>query len=208
METVPEAPAAVPRAAAPRRRRALVAVLAVLGAAAVAGALLAVDRTTGSSLRRLSLPRAVAEFRLQRSLSPEQITALASGGTFAGFDATELRSAQVGVYGQDGRAEPALVLVGLAARSDGDVRSRLASTDSDNLADDMLAGLGAVPAASVDPGPLGGTIESGLMGGFGAAASLGVWADRSTVGVLELLEARSAYATADLTRRFRESSEH
>jgi hypothetical protein len=46
------------------------------------------------------------------------------------------------------------------------------------------------------------------MAANGRSASLGVWADRSTLGILELLETRSADSTAELTRRFRAASEH
>jgi hypothetical protein len=200
----PPAPPALP---APRRRIAG-ALLAVAGAAAVALTLLIVDRTTSPSFRRLSLPRTVAEFHLQRSLSPAEVDALASGGSFAGFASADLRSAQVGVYGEGPGAEPKLVLVGLSARADPDVRARLASADGADMADDVVASLGAYPAVSVAPGPLGGAVECGFMAADGTSASVGVWADRSTVGILELLETRSVDSTADLTRRFRSASEH
>jgi hypothetical protein len=190
------------------RRRALGAVLVAVAAAAVALTLLAVDRTTSPTLRKLSLPRAVAEFRLQRSLSQQEVDALASGGAFAGFGAEELHSAKVGIYTEEGAAEPRLVMVGLSARADPDVRARLATTHSDDLAAGVLVSLGASPAASADPGPLGGAVECGSMGVRGQWASIGVWADRSTVGILELLETRTTSATADLTRQFRAASEH
>ncbi len=189
-------------------RRLLGVVLAAVGAAAVALALLGVDRMTSPSLRRLSLPLSVAEFRLQHALTPAQVDALASGGSFAGFGTAQLKSAQVGVYGEANSVEPKLVLVGLSARADADVRARLASADATDVVDDVVASLGAYPAAPVDPGRLGGAVECGSVSANGASASLGVWADRSTLGILELLETRSANSTADLTRLFRSASEH
>jgi len=200
--------APVPRPAAAPTHRLLAVLLAALGAAAVASALLGVDRMTRPTFRRLSLPVSVAEFRLQHALSPAQVDALASGGSFAGFGAAQLRSAQVGVYGEAGSVEPTLVLVGLSARADADVRARLASADAADVVDDVVASLGAYPATPVDPGRLGGAVECGSMSTNGRSASLGVWADRSTLGILELLETRSPESTADLTRRFRAASEH
>jgi hypothetical protein len=187
-------------------RRALIVLLAAVGAAAVAVTLLTVDRTT--SLRRLVLPHSVDQFQLQRALSPGEVIALARGGSLAGFGLGELTSARVGVYGDGVSAAPELVLVGLSARANADVRARLADTDPADLALDVVFSLGAFPGRPVDPGPLGGAVRCGATSVNGASASVGVWADRSTLGVLELLQTQSVDRTADLTRRFRAASEH
>src|SRR5690349_9411696 len=76
----PASPTSLPR---PRARRAFVVLVAAVGAAAVAVALLTVHRTT--SLRRLDLPNSVGNFRLLRALDPGEVLALARGGSLAGF---------------------------------------------------------------------------------------------------------------------------
>jgi hypothetical protein len=114
----------------------------------------------------------------------------------------------VGVYGEAGSAAPQLIVVGLSARADADVRDRLAGADPTDLADDVVASLGAYPAVPVAPGALGGAVECGSTAVSGQTASVGVWVDRSTLGVLELMETRSVSSTADLTRQFRAASEH
>jgi hypothetical protein len=206
---VAAAPAAV--AAEPTRptgrQRLLFLVLALAGAVAVAGALLSVNRLD-PSLRRLTVPGQVADFRLQRELSSAEIDALAAGGSFAGFAGEELRSARIGLYAEGRGSSPTLILVGLSARADPDVRARLAGSDPVDLIADVFASFGSAPTRQVEPGKLGGAVACGSVRVGGAAGSLGVWADHSTVGVVELMEPRGLDSTALLTRRFRGASEH
>ncbi len=79
------------------------------------------------------------------------------------------------------------------------------------MTSDVLAGAGAPAATEVDAGPLGGSLRCGKAHVDGLFASVGVWADSDTLGLVLLFDPSlgpSTEETGAVTRAFRAQAEH
>jgi hypothetical protein len=198
----------------PRARRRVTVGIAL---AAVAS-LIAIGTTLSSGenarqARSLSLPETVDSYAQVTHLDGRQVETLfaSAGGTFTGIASDDLRHAVVGIYANIGASDPNLLFVGFSAADSPRLGARLRAGSPDSLA---AAVLGATPAQRVDPGPLGGAMRCANINLDGELATVGVWTDQDTLGIVLIVAAPPATMpstpaeTASVTRDFRAAAEH
>jgi hypothetical protein len=188
-----------------RQRRAVsvvVSVCVLVALAAIAAVL--VSNATGDRRHTLSLPDSVGAYTRLNTLSGTQVESLFSAGsaTFRGVGLDDLGSALVIGFRAD---DSPTIGPGLHAEPAGDVATQVLDQPGSTIA-----------PQSVDAGPLGGAMRCATVVLDGALASVGVWADHDTLGIVLLdsssLTAHSAGAsnrrTGVVTRQFRAAAEH
>jgi hypothetical protein len=202
------------RGRSPRARRRVTVGIAV----AVVASLVAIGTTLSSGAdsrqtRSLSLPDTVDTYSQVTHLDGAQVSSLfaAAGGTFGGIGSDDLRGAVVGIYADVGDSEPNLLFVGFTAADSPRLGARLRAGSPDSLATAVLDG---TPALRVDPGPFGGAMRCANIDLDGELATVGVWTDQDTLGIVLIVAAPPATMpstpaeTASVTRDFRAAAEH
>jgi hypothetical protein len=187
-------------------------------ALAVVASLIAIGTTLSSGTgsrqgRSLSLPVTVDTYSQVNHLDGAQVSSLFAsvGGIFAGIVSDDLRHAVVGIYADVGDSAPNLLFVGFSAADSPALGARMRSRSPDSLA---VAVLGGTPALRVDPGPLGGAMRCGDINLDGELATVGVWTDQDTLGIVLIVDSPPATMpatpaeTASVTRDFRAAAEH
>lgn len=213
----PPAPPPPALVAKRQRRVSLVVSVAVVAALIAIGAVL-VSGATARDPRSLSLPRSVDEYTQVSTLSGAQVQHVFAGGSaFGGLPSADLDSAKVGVYSAMGEPGPSMVFIGFDADESPTLGSQLHNTASDVVATQVLVGAGAGAGVQhVDAGPLGGALQCATIDLSGQSASVGVWADHDTLGIVLIVDstltahgaARSTAHATKVTRDFRTAAEH
>jgi hypothetical protein len=190
---------------------AVVAALIAIGAVLISGA-------TARDPRSLSLPRSVDEYTQVSTLTGPQVQhVLAGGSAFGSLPSTDLDSAKVGVYSALGEPGPSMVFIGFDADESPTLGSQLHHTAADVVAAQVLVGAGAGAGVQhADAGPLGGALQCATIDLSGQSASVGVWADHDTLGIVLIVDstltahgaARSIAHATHVTRDFRAAAEH
>lgn len=195
--------------AASRRRSRLVAGAVVATLFVIVGTLLIGQ--SRASRRSLSVPDSAAGYSRISSVTSGQLQSMfGSTGTLGGLSPEDLQHAKVGVYGHNSATLPSMVFVGFDAASP-TISRQLGSEDSAQVTSDVLASAGStLTPVEVDAGPLGGSIKCGTVEMDGVEASVGVWADADTLGIVLLFDptlSPSRQQTGDVTRSFRNAAE-
>jgi hypothetical protein len=202
-----------------RRRRAL-AVLSSLGvvAALVTISVVLVSGAHSHHARSLSLPRSVDDYTMVRSLSGSEVRSMfVGGGTFGVIPPADLAAAHVGIYAELTNDQPNLLFIGFTGHDSPTIGAQLRAGPPSTVAGEILDGAGATTAAqTVDAGPLGGAMQCAVVDVDGSAATVGVWADADTLGILMIVGPTiTAHTTAPttahtvlVTRDFRAAAEH
>ena len=161
------------------------ALLAVVGALAVGHA--------GPSRRSLSLPESAGAYVRLSTLSGDHIRSIfGSSGAFGNIPSVDLAKARIGIYGRSAQGSPSALFIGFAAADSPDIGQQLQAEAAAQVTSDVLAGAGAPAATEVDAGPLGGSLRCGKAHVDGLFASVGVWADSDTLGLVLLFDPCSA----------------
>lgn len=195
--------------AATRRRTRLVAGAVVASLLVIVGVLLI--GPSHAAQRSLSVPDAAAGYSRISTVTSGQLQSMfGSAGTFGGLSPQDLQHAKVGVYGHASATLPSMVFIGFDADSP-TISRQLHSEDSGQVTSDVLASAGTtLTPVEVDAGPLGGSIKCGTVQLDGVDASVGVWADSDTLGIVLLFDATlspSRQQTGAVTRSFRSAAE-
>jgi hypothetical protein len=194
-----------------RRRTVAIVAATVVALIGIVGALLIgnVAHTT----RSLSLPRTAGDYTRLTTISGTHLRSMfGAGSAFSAIPPDDLDAAKVAVYGRGPQQTPSLLFVGFVAADSPNIGRQLRSEDSAQVTSDVLLGAGASLAPlPVDAGPLGGSLECSSVDVDGLSASVGVWADSDTLGMILLFDPSltpSREQTGDVTRSFRASAEH
>jgi len=196
---------------AARRRTIAVVAAVVLALAAIVGVLSV--RAAGPNPRSLSLPDTAGPYLRLSTISSSQIgTIIGSHGTFGSISSSDLTKAKIGIYSRGAQSSPRALFVGFDAADSPVIGSQLRSEDAARVTDSVLAGAGASGnAVVVDAGPLGGSLKCSAVRVDGLDATVGVWADSDTLGVVLLFDPTlgpSLPQTGAVTRMFRAQAEH
>jgi hypothetical protein len=200
-----------PAARTARRRTFGVMTAVVLALIAVIGVLSV--RAAGPNVRSLTVPDAAGPYVRLSTISGNQIsTIVGSHGTFGSITDADLAKAKIAIYARGAQSSPRALFLGFDAADSPTVGSQLRSQDPAEVADTVLAGAGADnDAVTVDAGPLGGALKCSTVQIDGLDATVGVWADSDTLGVVLLFDpvlGSSLSQTGAMTRTFRGQAEH
>jgi hypothetical protein len=202
-------PAAHNTGSARRRTVAMVtalalALLVVIGALAFGNA--------GPDRRSLRLPESAGAYQRISVVSGDHIRSIfGSAGAFGTLPSAELDKAKIGIYSRGAQSSPSALFVGFSAGDSPTVAQQLRSQAADEVTRDVLTGAGAPATVQVAAGPLGGSLRCGTAHIDGLFASVGVWADADTLGMVLLFDptlGQSASETGFVTRTFRAQAEH
>ena len=212
------APRQFDRAGRRRRTASILTGMAVITALVAICAVLLSSEPSANHARSLTLPNSVDNYTKVRTLSGSQVRSMFTGGsgTFGTLSARDLENARVAVYAALDDSDPTMLFIGFAGHDSPTVGARLRSDPAANVTDEVLSGAGATTApTTVDAGPLGGAMRCAFVDIDGDTASVGVWADHDTLGIVVIIDptastrAGSTTAhTSSVTRDFRASAEH
>jgi len=204
-----------PQPARTRRsaRRTTIAVVTAVAVALLAIVTTLVISDAGPTRHTLSLPDTAGDYVKLSTVSGSHIsTIFGSNGTFGSISASDLAKAKVGVYARSSQSAPSALFVGFSASDSPTIGRQLRSESPDQVTQDVLTGAGAsLGALSVDTGPLGGSMRCSTVEVDGLSASVGVWADADTLGMVLLFDPAvrpSPEQTGEVTRSFRSEAEH
>ncbi len=183
----------------------VLALLAVIGVLAVSAA--------GPAQRGLSLPDSAGPYVRLSTVSGSHVSSIfGSTGTFGSISNADLASAKIAIYGRGAQSAPSALFVGFDAADSPTIGSQLRSEDATQVTEAVLAGAGAsANSVPVDAGPFGGSLECSAVHVDGLDATVGVWADSDTLGVVLLFDPTlgpSLPQTGTITRSFRAQAEH
>jgi len=202
-----------PTGAAPQTPWRLIAAAAVLVAAVTVWGLVALmqasDGNRGTAQRRISLPSAVADLQLVRSVSGSTVRALLEQqlGSLGPID-DAMDTAQVGIYRVGSDGPTTVVFLGFNATDSTQIDALLGSTDANGVVEQIMSGAGARGAARAEPGPLGGALQCAQASKNGQPYTPCVWADRSTLGLVLQIGLVDTARAADTAVQFRAAAEH
>jgi hypothetical protein len=196
---------------AARRRTVAVVVAVVLALVAVVGVLSV--SAAGPSQRSLSLPDTAGPYLRLSTISSSQISSIiGSHGTFGSIPDSDLAKAKIAIYARGAQSVPRALFVGFDAADSPAIGGQLRSESAAQVTDSVLAGAGAAgTSVAVDAGPLGGSLKCSSVRVAGLNATVGVWADSDTLGVVVLFDPTmgpSLPQTGAVTRTFRAQAEH
>lgn len=179
------------------------ALLVVIGALGIGNA--------GPDRHSLSLPETAGDYARISTVSGGHIRSIFGRGAFGAIPASELDKARVGIYSRGSQSSPSALFVGFVATDSPTVGRELQSEGADEVTRQVLDGAGATGTVPVGAGPLGGALRCGTAHVAGLFASVGVWADTDTLGLVLLFDPAigiSMARTGDVTRTFRAQAEH
>jgi hypothetical protein len=208
---------ALPAARRPRRGTIAVSVILVV---ALLGVGIALGLNTGSDhgSRSISLPMTVSSYNRSPDYSQAQLLALLGNGVLGtAITSDDMRNAKAGVYRNTspglptGSVVPAVVFLGFNADESPGVGGRLHRQRPEAVTDEVLLGAGGGAfQITWAAGPLGGSIRCGDVQIYGETATIGVWADYDTLGIVLTIPSVGT-APLDymgrLTRRIRAAAE-
>jgi hypothetical protein len=203
------------------RRRRTVSVLTAMGVITALVAICAVLLSSSPATHRarsLSLPTAVDNYLKVSTLSGSQVRSMftAGGGTFGSVTTSDLDGARVGIYAALDDTAPTMLFIGFTGHDSPSVGAQLRTDPAAAVTDDVLSGAGAAGGSTtVDAGPLGGAMRCAIIDVDGQNASVAVWADADTLGIVLIIDpslsVRAGSTTAQtsaVTRDFRAQAEH
>ena len=198
-------------ARASRRRSIAIVAATVVALIGIVGALLI--SAAGPTTRSLSLPETSGDYTRLTTITGSHLRSMfGAGSAFSAIPPADLDHAKVAVYGRGALQTPSLLFVGFSAADSPNIGQQLRSENSAQVTSDVLTGAGASLAPlSVDAGPLGGSLECSSVDVDGLSASVGVWADSDTLGMILLFDPAltpSREQTGEVTRSFRAAAEH
>ncbi len=195
-----------PRRDASARRRGLTVV--VSACVIVALATIGIALATGAASHQphtLHLPQAFDNYTRVTTLQGSQVQSMFTAGaaTFAGIGSDDLTDALVAVYADISDTAPSVLFIGFTAKASPTIGAGLRAGPSGSIANQVLTGAGASTGPqAVDAGPLGGALRCATVDLGGDAASVGVWADTDTLGIVLIdNSALSAQGSAPSTQR-------
>lgn len=196
---------------AARRRTVAVVTALTLGLAAVIVAL--GISAAAPHQRTLSLPDAAGPYVRLSTLSASHISSIiGNNGTFGSISNSDLAKAKIAIYSRGAQSAPSALFVGFDAADSPTIGAQLRSEDATRVADTVLAGAGVeANSVAVSAGPLGGALKCSAVRVAGLDATVGVWADSDTLGMLLLFDPTLGPALPQagaVTRTFREQAEH
>jgi hypothetical protein len=204
-----------------RRRRVsvLMAMAVVTALVAICAVLLAGEPGGGNHARSLSLPNSVDGYTRVGTLTGAQVRSIfpAGGGALGSIASDDLTGARVGVYATLDDSGPSMLFIGFTGHDSPSLGAQLRAAPAGTVAEQVLTGAGAAHGAtSVDAGPLGGAMRCATVAIDGQDASVGVWADTDTLGIVVLVvdpatssgTTPTAASTGSVTRDFRAKAEH
>jgi hypothetical protein len=167
----------------------------------------------GPSHHTLSLPDSAGDYVMLSAVSGSHIsTIFGNTGTFGSIPTSDLTKAKVGVYARGSQNAPSALFVGFSGSDSPTIGQQLRSETASQVTAEVLAGAGAaLTPLTVDAGPLGGSLRCSTVQVDGLAATVGVWADSDTLGVLLLFDPvvrPTLVETGAVTRDFRSQAEH
>jgi hypothetical protein len=194
-----------------RRRTIGVVGVVVLALAAIIAAL--TIGAAGPVRRSLSLPDTAGEYVRVSTVSGAHIDSIfGNNGTFGSIPHSDLVNAKIAIYARGTQAPPTALFVGFDAADSPTIGRQLHNEDAAQVTNRVLAGAGAViNSLTVDSGPLGGSLRCSAVHFGGVDATVGVWADADTLGVVLLFDPTlgpSLSETGSVTRTFRAQAEH
>jgi hypothetical protein len=194
-------------------RRRTIAVVTLVAVALLTIVTTLVISAAGPSRHTLSLPDTAGDYVKLSTVSGSHITSIfGRNGTFGSISTTDLTKARVGVYARSSQSAPSALFVGFSGTDSPTIGRQLRSESSDQVTAEVLAGAGAaLTPLTVDAGPLGGSLRCSSVQVNGLSATVGVWADVDTLGVVLLFDPvvrPSLDQTGDVTRDFRAQAEH
>jgi hypothetical protein len=199
------------------RRGAMILVIASLVVALV-GAGVALGLTGGSdhASRSISLPATVSSYNRSSDYGSQLVGMLVNGALSKAVSPEDIRNAKAGVYRNTspglptGSVVPAVVFFGFNADESPGIGRRLHNRPPEEITNRVLLDIGGGAfQITWGAGPLGGSIRCGDVDIYGATASVGIWADNDTLGVVTIPAAGTAPLDymGRLTRRMRAAAE-
>lgn len=208
-----------PPSTQPRQRHAMTTVIAASLVLALVGVGVALGLTAGSdhASRSISLPATVSSYDRSADYSSQLVAMLINGALSKAVSPEDIRNAKAGVYRNTspglptGSVVPAVVFFGFNADESPGIGRRLHNRPPEETTNRVLLDLGGGAfQITWGPGPLGGSIRCGDVDIYGATASVGIWADSDTLGIVMTIPAAGT-APLDymgrLTRRMRAAAE-
>lgn len=223
LDAAASSPFAVPLGVrAPRHRRAVTAIVAACVATAlVTIGIVLLRAATAPNPRTLSLPLSAGAYTRVQALSGAQVEGLFMAGgpsaAFRGIGADDVNGAIVGLYRPTGTADPSLLFIGFTAASSPTLGAGLHAGPAAAIVQQVIDLPGStISPQSVNAGPLGGSMRCATVVLDGSLASVGLWADHDTLGIVLIdnstVNASTATSenarTARITRAFRGVAEH
>jgi hypothetical protein len=201
-----------------RRNLSMLTSVAVIAALIAIGAVLLSGSGT-THPHSLSLPSSVDGYTKVRTLSGPQVNGMfsAGGGTFGVIPPADLAAARVGVYAEFSTDDPTMLFIGFTGQDSPSIGAQLRTGPASLVAEQILNGAGATTGPQqVDAGPLGGAMRCAIVDLDGEDASVGVWADDDTLGIVLIVgstitthtAAPTTAHTSLVTRDFRAAAEH
>lgn len=207
------------RVRSPLRRGLTITIAACLAVAVLGiGIALGLSNASGHASRSISLPTTVSSYERSLEYSQDQVLATLGTGVLRGpVTQDDIRDAKAGVYRNTspglptGSVVPAVVFIGFDADQSPGIGRRLHTLPPSRVTSQVLIGAGGGSfQITWAPGPLGGSIRSGDVQILGETATIGIWADSDTLGmILTIPSAGTAPLDymARLTRRMRAAAE-
>lgn len=199
------------RTAPASRRRTIAMVTAVALALLVVIGALAIGNA-GPDGHSLSLPDSAGGYLRISTVSGEHIHSIfGSAGAFGAIPSSELEKAKIGIYARGSQSSPSALFIGFSASDSPTIGQQLHTQAAADVTREVLDGAGAPATVQVDAGPLGGALRCGTANVDGLFASIGVWADADTLGLVMLFDPTvgpSTSRTGAVTRTFRAQAEH
>jgi hypothetical protein len=188
-------------------------VVLVAAALLVIGTVLVTTDGSSNDRHSLSLPDSAGAYTRVSTISGSQLQNVFTGsGAFGNLAAQDMDHAKVGLYVRGQERTPTLLFVGFSASESPVIGRELRTEAAEDVADDVLLGAGSTsPPLPVDAGPLGGAIECTQVDLDGEPATVGVWADSDTLGIVLLVDPAAPLSTAqagEVTRAMRANAEH
>jgi hypothetical protein len=167
----------------------------------------------------LHLPQAFDTYTRVTTLQGSQVQSMFTAGaaTFAGIGTDDLTDALVAVYADISDSSPSVLFIGFTAKASPTIGPGLRAGPPGSIAEQVLGGAGAATGPqSVNAGPLGGAMRCATVDLGGDTASVGVWADADTLGIVLIDNSSlttsgngpSTQLTSTLTRELRAAAEH
>jgi hypothetical protein len=217
----PPAPAVVttppPRTTRTSPRTSVLVLASLVVALLGVGVALGVTGGRGHASRSISLPATVSSYDRSIDYSPQLVGLLGTSALGGALSPADIQNAKAGLYRNTspglptGSVVPAVVFFGFNADDSPGIGRRLHDRAPDVVTNEVLLDIGG-GAAQITwaPGPLGGSIRCGEVEIYGATASVGIWADYDTLGIVLTIPSAGT-APLDymgrLTRRMRAAAE-
>jgi hypothetical protein len=206
-----------PSSPRPRWRTSVLVTAAVVVALLGVGVALGLTGGSDHASRSISLPETVSSYDRSIDYSPQLVGLLGSSALGGAVSPEDIRNAKAGVYRNTspglptGSVVPAVVFFGFNADDSPGIGRRLHNRPPEVVTNEVLLAIGGGAfQITWAAGPLGGSIRCGDVQIYGETASVGIWADYDTLGIVLTIPSAGT-APLDymgrLTRRMRAAAE-